>query len=193
VSYVHAGGNRNSSPRKPARLGQRQIPVRPVLTAMAKERLPMRPFQQQNCLAIMAKRQSICAATLFLPSGSGSRTLKVKTSRVSTHRMLKAAGVTAPGEIRRLSPPAAIRRRPSTVDIARHPRAKTLSSQHRNVSVHRPGSGGARKENAVSACFRDRIRRTSLATNSSPRPFMPLWPWPVCSSCPGNQPLISQP
>jgi len=129
--------------------GSGKYPVRPVLTAMAKEPPADAPFSTGKTASRLWRSVSpFVPPRYFYRGGSGSRTLKVKDQpEYQLIECLKAAGVTAPGEIRRLSPPG---RNPqdgqAQWDIARTPASEdSILNNTANVSVHRPGSGGARE------------------------------------------------
>jgi len=138
--------------------GSGKYPVRPVLTAMAKEPPADAPFSTGKTASRLWRSASpFVPPRYFYRGGRGSRTLKVKDQpEYQLIECLKAAGVTAPGEIRRLSPPG---RNPqdgqAQWDIVRTPESEdSIVNNTATVSVHRPGSSGTReKERRVGLFF----------------------------------------
>jgi CRISPR-associated protein Csb2 len=129
--------------------GSGKYPVRPVLTAMAKEPPADVPFSTGNTASRLWRSASpFVPPRYFYRGGSGNRTLKVKDQ--PEHQLiecLKAVGVATAGEIRRLSPPG---RNPhdgqAQWDIVRTPENEdSILNNTASVSVHRPSSGGARE------------------------------------------------
>jgi CRISPR-associated protein Csb2 len=129
--------------------GSGKYPVRPVLTALAKEAPADAPFSTGRTASQLWRSASpFVPPRYFYRGGSGNRTLKVKDQ--PEHQLiecLKAVGVATAGEIRRLSPPG---RNPhdgqAQWDIVRTPESEdSILNDTANVSVHRPSSAGARE------------------------------------------------
>jgi len=138
--------------------GGGRYPVRPVLTAMSTELPTDVPFASgKKASRLWQSASPFVPPRYFYRGGGGKTTLKVKDQ--PEHQLiecLKLAGVTTPGEIRRISPPG---RDPLDAqphwDIVRTPENDTLlSSGSSNVTVHRNSSGGTRgKERRIGMFF----------------------------------------
>jgi len=138
--------------------GSGKYPVRPVLTAMAKEP-PADVFFSTGKIASRLWRSSspFVPPRYFYRSGSGKRTLKAKDQpEYQLIECLKAAGITTAGEIRRLSP---VGRNPgdgqAQWDIVRTPENEDSPlTDTMIVPVHRPGSSSTQeKERRVGLFF----------------------------------------
>jgi CRISPR-associated protein Csb2 len=138
--------------------GSGKYPVRPVLTAIAKEPPAGAPFSTGKTVSRLWRSASpFVPPRYFYRGGSSKRTLKVKDQpEYQLIECLKAAGVNTAGEIRRLSPPG---HNPhdgqGQWDIVRTPESEDpILNDTATVSVHRPGGSGTRgKERRVGLFF----------------------------------------
>lgn len=138
--------------------GSGNYPVRPVLTAMAKEPPVEAPFSTgKSASRLWHSASPFVPPRYFYRGGSGRRTLKVADQ--PEHQLiecLKLAGVTTAGEIRRLSLPGHdVASGQSQWDIVRTPEGEdSILDDTTSVPVHRPGSNGTRgKERRVGLFF----------------------------------------
>jgi CRISPR-associated protein Csb2 len=138
--------------------GGGKYPVRPVLSAMSKQPPSKAPFSTGKTASRVWRSASPFVPPRYFYRGTGGKlTLKLKDQ--PEHQLiecLKAAGVTAAGEVRRLSPPG---RSPHDGqvqwDIVRTPESEDpILNDTASVPVHRPGSSGALgKERRVGMFF----------------------------------------
>jgi CRISPR-associated protein Csb2 len=138
--------------------GSGKYPVRPVLTALAKETPTDAPFATGKTASRLWRSASpFVPPRYFYRSESGKRTLKVKDQpEYQLVECLKAAGVITPGEIRRLS---LADRNPddgqARWEVVRTPEGEdAVLNEAITVPVHRPTSSGTReKERRVGLFF----------------------------------------
>ena len=130
--------------------GSGKYPVRPVLTALAKEPPPKAPFSiGKTPSRIWRSASPFVPPRYFYRGGSGRRTLKVKDQpEYQLVECLKAAGVTSAGEIRRLSPPDRDANDGQAFwDIVRTPESEeSVPNEAITIPVHRPSSSNTREK-----------------------------------------------
>jgi CRISPR-associated protein Csb2 len=129
--------------------GGGKYPVRPVLTAMSKEPPSDVPFSTgKTASRVWRSASPFVPPRYFYRGNSGKLTLKVKDQpEYQLIECLKAIGIKTAGEIRRLSLPGRnLHDGQAQWDIVRTPESEdSILNNTANVSVHRPGSGGARE------------------------------------------------
>jgi len=138
--------------------GSGRYPVRPVLTAMAKEPPADAPFSTGKTASRLWRSASpFVPPRYFYRGGSGKRTLKVADQpEYQLMECLKAVGIRTAGEIRRLAPPGGhADNGQSQWDIVRTPASDdSILDDTTSVPVHRSGSNGTRgKERRVGLFF----------------------------------------
>ena len=138
--------------------GGGKYPVRPVLSAISKERPSDAPFSTGNTASRIWRSVSPFVPPRYFYRGSGGKlTLKAKDQpEFQLIECLQAAGITIAGEVRRL-PLLGRNANEGQVqwDIVRTPENEEPKlSNTANVTVHRPGSSATRgKERRVGMFF----------------------------------------
>ncbi|GEM_PF-1442572 len=138
--------------------GRGKYPVRPILTAMAKESPSDAPFSTgKTASRVWRSASPFVPPRYFYRGSSGKLTLKAKDQ--PEHQLvecLKAEGIRTAGEIRRLAPPGRnFHDGQAQWDIVRTPENENpILNDTASITVHRPGSSGnPEKERRVGMFF----------------------------------------